>query len=171
MATRPVYTQEAAISTHLRNIKLHQGVTLDSLAETASNEVDGLLGVRYVTPIIADPGDPEQRATSYWLQNVTSMLAAGRYLMAVAAPGSQTETNSYGKYLVSTAMTLINNVLNGKIDLIGVPEIDSGDGSDPAPMIINGDAFSQVDMFYENMAPGGFMPGAIPPQVGLPWPR
>lgn len=171
MATRPVYTQEAAITTHLRNIKLHQGVTLDSLAEAASNEVDGLLGVRYLTPIIADPGDPEQRATSYWLQNVTSMLAAGRYLLAVAAPGSQDTANSYGKYLVSTAMSMINNVISGKTDLVGVPEVTSGNDSEPAPMVINGDAFSQVDMFYENMHPSGFMPGAIPPQVGTVWPR
>ena len=170
--SRPIYTTEGPIQTHLRNIKLHPGVTWISLAEAASSEVDGMLGVRYVTPMILDPQDPEERASAFWLQNVTSMIAAGRYMLSTAAPGSQDQINSYGNYLVSTAKTLIDQVLSGKIDLGGVEEVVSGNaGAIQGATILNQDAYSQVDVFYDNHFPDGFAPGRYPRDVGTTWPR
>ena len=98
---RIVYCTDGSIQTHVQNIKLPNGVTWDSLAETASNEVDSNLGVRYVTPIQASPSDPATRAAAYWLQNVTSMVAAARLMLSIAAPGSQDAANSYGQYLLA----------------------------------------------------------------------
>lgn len=105
---RIVYCTPASIQTHVQNIKLPTGLTWDSLTETASNEVDSNLGVRYVTPISASSTDPETRAAAYWLQNVTSMVAAARLMLSIAAPGSQDTANQYGQYLLRNAMQLID---------------------------------------------------------------
>lgn len=162
---RPLYADEDSVKTHLRNVRLISGVTYEGLIETASNEVDGRLGTRYMTPIDADVQDPSKTTTVYWLRNVTSMIAAGRYLMASAAGGSNDSTHAYGSYLVRTANSLIDSVVNGKVDLAGVEALDS---NEQGPMIINGDAYSQVDLFYENMHPEGFMPGRG--VGGMKWP-
>ncbi|AKJ71701.1 hypothetical protein TIN2_11 [Tsukamurella phage TIN2] len=167
-ANRPVYCTTAAIQVHLQNIKLPSGVTWDSLAETASNEVDSNIGVRYQTPIQVSAVDPETRAAAYWLQNVSAMVAAARFMLSVAAPGSQDSANGYGRYLLSSAQKLMNDVISGKVDLNGAIELTPL-GEVQAPTIINGDAYSQVDLYYENMMPEGIMPGFDVPR-SKPWP-
>ncbi|AVD99527.1 head-to-tail adaptor [Gordonia phage Butterball] len=170
-ANRPVYCTTASIQTHVQNIKLPPGATWESLAETASNEVDSNLGVRYVTPFQVSPSDPAQRAAAYWLQNVTSMIAAARLMLSISAPGSQDNANSYGQYLLQNATRLMNDVISGKVDLVGVEEIGANDSVIQGPTILNEDAFSQVDVFYDNFAPEGIMPGLRPREKGTPWPR
>jgi phage gp36-like protein len=164
---RPAYTDEESVKTHLRNVRLQAGVTYESMIETASNELDGHLGTRYKTPIEANVQDPSQTTTAYWLSNVTAMIAAGRYLMSSSAGGSHDTTHSYGSYLINTAMALIRSVQTGKVDLTG---IDSVEGVEQGAMILNQDAYSQVDLFYDNMYPEGFMPDRTP-RGGAPWPR
>ncbi|AUV60623.1 head-tail adaptor [Gordonia phage SteveFrench] len=171
MPNRPVYCTTASIQTHVQNIKLPSGATWESLAETASNEVDSRLGLRYVTPFQVSPNDPSQRATAYWLQNVTSMIAAARLMLSISAPGSQDNANSYGQYLLQNAGRLIDDVVSAKVDLTGVPEVAANDSVIQGPTILNEDAFSQVDVFYDNFAPEGIMPGLKPREKGTPWPR
>ena len=168
---RIVYCTDTAIQTHVQNIKLPTGLTWQSLAETASNEVDAYLSARYATPIVASGTDPETRAAAFWLQNVTSMIAAARLMLSVAAPGSQDTANNYGQYLLRNAMQLINDVLSGKVDLIGIPESGSNDSTIQGATILNQDRFSQVDVFYDNFMPDGIMPGCEPREAGTQWPR
>lgn len=170
-ANRPVYCTDGAIQTHVQNIKLPTGVTWESLAETASNEVDSNLAVRYVTPISVSPNDPETRAAAYWLQNVTSMVAAGRLMLSIAAPGSQDTANNYGQYLLRNAQQLINDVLSGKVNLPGATEVAANDSVIQGPTILNQDAYSQVDLFYDNFEPEGFLPGRRVRSKDVPWPR
>ncbi|AMS03412.1 head-to-tail adaptor [Gordonia phage Benczkowski14] len=164
---RPAYTDEDSVKTHLRNVRLQAGVTYEGMIEAASNEVDGHLGTRYKTPIDVTVSDPSQTTAAYWLSNVTSMIAAGRYLMATSAGGSHDSTHNYGSYLVGTAMALIRSVQSGKTDLSGIETLD---GVEQGPIIINQDAYSQVDLFYDNMHPEGFMPGRTT-RGDAPWPR
>ncbi|AVP43202.1 head-to-tail adaptor [Gordonia phage Lidong] len=168
---RAVYCTDAAIKTHVQNIKLPTGVTWDSLAETASNEVDSNLGVRYVTPIQVSANDPTQKAAAYWLQNVTSMVAAGRLMLSIAAPGSQDTANSYGQYLLRNAQQLMNDVISGKVDLPGAEEVPANGSTIQGPTVLNQDAFSQVDLFYDNFMPEGIVPGRTVRPGGTPWPR
>ncbi|QDF18234.1 head-to-tail adaptor [Gordonia phage Dakiti] len=170
MPNRPVYCTTAAIQTHVQNIKLPQNATWESLAETASNEIDSRLGVRYVTPFQVSPSDPAQRAAAFWLQNVTSMVAAARLMLSIAAPGSQDSANSYGQYLLRNVNELVNDVISGKVDLAGCEEVGANDSVIQGPTILNEDAFSQVDVFYDNFAPEGIMPGLKPRPRGNPWP-
>lgn len=170
-ANRPVYCTTAAIQTHVQNIRLPQGVTWDSLAEAAANEVDSHLGTRYITPLVASAADPETKATAYWLQNVSSMIAAARLMLSTAAPGSQDTANNYGKYLLQNAMTLINDVLSGKVDLQGVEEVGAGNDGIRGATIINQDQYSQVDLFYDNFMPEGIAPGRSTRRSDVPWPR
>ena len=170
MSTRPVYCTASAIQTHVQNIRLPQGVTWDSLAEAAANEVDSHLGTRYVTPIAASATDPETKATAYWLQNVSSMIAAARLMLSTSAPGSQDTANNYGKYLLQNAMTLINDVLSGKVDLQGVEEVGAGGDGIKGAIILNQDEYSQVDVFYDNFMPEGIMPGRPARGSEVPWP-
>nr|DAK84360.1 MAG TPA: head to tail adaptor [Caudoviricetes sp.] len=169
-ANRPVYCTEGAIRTHVQNIKLPTGVTWDSLAETASNEVDSNIGVRYVTPITVNPNDPAERSAAYWLQNVTSMVAAARLMLSISAPGSQDTANNYGQYLLSNAQQLMNDVISGKVELPGAEEVAANGSIIQGPTVLNQDAYSQVDLFYDNFEPEGFIPGRLPRPKGTPWP-
>lgn len=168
---RPVYCTEDAIKTHLQNIKLPTGVSWDSLAQSAANEVDANLGVRYATPIAANPDDPSTRSTAYWLQNVSSQVAAARLLLSVAAPGSQDSANAYGRYLLGMATAMMNDVISGKVDLAGAEDAASGvDRKITGPTIINQDRYSQVDVFYDNFMGEGIMPGMGVREEGTQWP-
>ncbi|UTN91178.1 head-to-tail adaptor [Gordonia phage PokyPuppy] len=171
MPNRPVYCTTAAIQTHVQNIKLPPGASWESLAETASNEVDSRLGLRYVTPFQVSPNDPAQRAAAYWLQNVTSMVAAARLMLSIAAPGSHDNANVYGQYLLQNANRLIDDVMSGKVDLTGVEEVSANDSVIQGPTILNEDAFSQVDVYYDNFMPEGIMPGLGVRKKGTQWPR
>lgn len=169
MANRPVYCTGDAIKTHVQNIKLPAGVTWESMAETASNEVDSNIGVRYVTPVVVSPVDPETRAAAYWLQNVTALVAAARLMLSTAAPGSQDTANQYGQYLLRNAQQLMQDVVSGKVDLPGAEEISSNDSTIQGATILNGDRYSQVDLYYDNFMPDGILPGREP--RGAIWPR
>lgn len=165
---RPVYCTSDAIKVHLQNIKLPSGVTWESVAETASNEVDSTLGVRYVTPIVVSPIDPATRAAAYWLQNVSALVAAARLMLSISAPGSQDTANNYGQYLLRNAQALMQDVITGKVDLPGAEEVSSNDSVIQGATILNQDRYSQVDLFYDNFMPDGIAPGR---EVGgKPWP-
>lgn len=169
-SNRPVYCTEASIKTHLQNIKLPVGVTWASLAETASNEVDSNISVRYETPLVTNPDDPATRAAAYWLQNVTSMVAAARLMLSVAAPGSQDSANAYGRYLLQNAQQLMNDVISGKVDLVGVPENAANGSEIQGPTVLNQDSYSMVDLYYDNFMEQGPVPGLQPRPSGTPWP-
>ncbi|AER26555.1 head-to-tail adaptor [Gordonia phage Amore2] len=166
---RPVYCTEGAIRVHLQNIKLPTGVSWDTMAETASNEVDSTIGVRYVTPVIVSPLDPATSAAAYWLQNVSALVAAARFMLSASAPGSMDTANRYGQYLLRNAQSIMLDVVNGKVDLPGAEELSSNDSVIQGPTTLNGDSFSQVDMFYDNFMAEGIMPGRRP--SGESWPR
>jgi hypothetical protein len=172
VANRQLYCEEAAVRTHLGNLKLPVAVTVESLCETAANEVDGLLGVRYAVPITVSVNVAEEKATSYWLQMVSSQIAAGRMMVSAGAAASQDTTNNYGRYLLSQAYGQIKLVTDGKKDLAGAVEIGNEDETEvKGPYIINQDAYSQVDAFYDNFEPDGFIPGRVPREAGTTWPR
>jgi|SRR6187431_2194660 len=169
--TRPVYCTEEAIRTHLgQNVKFPPNMTFDSLRESSANELDSKLGARYVTPIVASASDPVQQPTAYWLQNVSSMIAAGRFMLSTSAPGSQDTANNYGMYLLNMANAAISEVLTGQRDLVGIAEQGDTGQEFKGPAVINGDAYSQVDLYYDNFMPCGFAPGRKPAEEGT-WPR
>lgn len=171
MATRPLYAEEAALRQHIGPIPLPVGITADGILEAAANEMDGLLGQRYNVPITVSPNVSDQKPTAYWLQSINSMLGAGRFLVSAAAPGSQDATHNYGKMLIQTAMNQINLVVTGKRILVGAVETPTEAAADAGPIIINQDAYSQVDVFYDNFVPDGFAPGRTPRSTGTTWPR
>lgn len=142
-----------------------------SLISTASTEVDSSLSLKYQTPIDASTADPDTKATAFWLANVTAQVAAGRFMLSAAAPGSQDQANGYGRYLIANAKALINDVLSGRIELKGAVEVvkDETDRKFAGPAIINGDRFSQVDAFYDNWSPEGIWDEDRVPR-GRPWP-
>jgi len=169
--TRQVYCTEADIRTHLgANVKLPATMSFDTMREAASNELDSKLGVRYVTPIVASVSDPVQQPTAYWLSTVTAMIAAARFMLSTAAPGSQETANNYGVYLLATAEGLIKEVISGQRDLIGIIEVGDTGQKYKGPAIINEDAYSQVDVYYDNFFPYGFLPCRKPREEGTPWP-
>lgn len=169
MVTRPVYCEEAAVRQHIGQIRLAVGIEIEGAIESAANEMDGMLGIRYQVPIIVSPNIADQKSTSYWLQSINAMLTAGRLLVSSAAPGSQTDTNNYGKYLIQNALNQINYVVTGRKVLLGALESEYESLSYVGPMIVNQDEFSQVDAFYSNFEPYGFIDDLEP--IGEKWPR
>jgi phage gp36-like protein len=171
MANRPAYADDASVQTYLRNVRLPAGVTLESLSVAASNELDGHLGSRYVTPIAASFEEATQVVTANWLQNVTAMLAAGTFYMSMSGSASHDSNHQYGEYLRRSAFGMINQVISGKTDLQGIEETSTNTSVIQGATVLNQDAFSQVDLFYDNYEPEGFLPGRKPREANVPWPR
>lgn len=99
------------------------------------------------------------------------MIAAGRLMLSIAAPGSQDTANNYGQYLLRNAQELMNDVIKSKVDLPGAEEVSANSSTIQGATILNEDAYSQVDLFYDNFMDEGIMPGYTTREAGTKWPR
>lgn len=131
----------------------------------ASDEVDSYLAAVYATPINLPDVSPNQidpeRETRLVLKRVTSQLASARIILAAAAGGEDTEIHAYGKLLLNEALRTLRQLATGEPMLPGAtvnPNAPEADGSG-LPLVVNGDAFSEVDRFYGLTNQGGLMYG------------
>ena len=132
----------------------------------AADEMDSYLGTRYVTPIVLDSSNdatnPPQRAARLALKRINAQLASGRIITSKATGGEDTDVHAYGLMLISNALAAIEAIRSGEVILPGgevLPGVVTpGSGtSATAPLVANGDPYSQVDAFYAFTTPGAYM--------------
>jgi len=121
-----------------------------SYVQDASDEIDAVLGFMYETPIVqSSDGSALSRPVSLMLKRINRYLASGRYIMAVASSGEDTETHAYANRLIREATDALKQISSGKIDLDAKKVPLSGDAAQ-GPAIRNAEAHSNVDAFYAN---------------------
>lgn len=123
----------------------------------ATDEMDSILGMQYVTPInIAEDG-PVARHSRLLIKNICIWLSSGRLMLATSANGEDDQLHAYAKYLVENATDMLMKIASGEIKLEGAEHNEDEDDPDASnqALIYNVDSESNVEAFYDRiyMAP------------------
>lgn len=149
------YCKADDISKLLDDTVRQQG-TSDASADSASNEIDSIIGFVYVTPIfnIALPESAQtvDRVVRLLLQKLASFIGAGRILMSMNQQGEDTSPNAYGLYLLQQAEDTLCMIKDGRLLLTGVPSVNPQLENGSRVVVSNIDPYSQVESFYNAMS-------------------
>lgn len=115
--------------------------------QDAADEMDSLLGLRYVTPVILDVNIPVQRPAFLLLKRINSWLASGRLLMALDAAGEDDQVHQYAKRLVDDALAGLRMLTEGEITLPGAEPINTEAPRTTGPVASWGDDTSIVEAY------------------------
>jgi phage gp36-like protein len=151
------------------DITISEG-TKARFVEDAAKEMDASLASAYLLPLSPIPPAvalPEYSILS--LERTSNLIASGRLLMDRAAGGEDTALHAYGLSLLTEGQMLLRSLVAGTITLpaLRIPEQATASN---APSLVNFDAYSGVDAFYEfatdpyavSVPYGGWRPGAMP---------
>ncbi len=135
----------------LGNIPLPAGDKAKRAVERASDEIDSILGVRYVVPIT--PRGQFERQVTALLRTVNNWLASGRLIEELTASTQTVEIHAYANNLIQQALKTLTQILSGEILLPGVDPIGGGDGvgSESGPIVVNADPSSQTEWYYNEI--------------------
>jgi hypothetical protein len=111
--------------------------------DLAADEMNSFIGFAYLLPLPVDSLPEYQRLI---LKNINIKLATGRLIMAQAVGSEDTSTHAYGQSLVDEAMRDLWAIRNGQTNL-DAPTAEAN-GTNAAPVIIEGDRVSAVDAYY-----------------------
>lgn len=118
----------------------------------AQDEINQRLGVIYVLPP-PDTADPTAFLT---LKRLAVLVATGRGMMAAPAAGEDNGVNAYGRYLLEDAEKIFCGLIDGTLDLLGVPKQPELASSGNAPSVVTEDSVAPVDAFYGFAVRGEF---------------
>lgn len=144
-------------------------VNKESYVNAAADEMDAALGFIYETPITVNQSDPVNRPTILLLKLINNYLASGRIIITISRNAEDNSLDALGKYYVNLAMQRINDIVNGKIELLGAKR-NAEEKSYQGPATYNAEPESLVDMFYGNFNPsnpGYYSPFSYPPRPGV----
>lgn len=117
----------------------------------AADEIDSKLGFIYKTPIALDEADDATRPARLLLKRINNFLATGRLLMAVASPEENNQVHAYAERLVGEAYASLDLIAKGVIDL-GAERLPGEAEATVVPLVVYGDAESNVEAFYDRIA-------------------
>jgi hypothetical protein len=95
---------------------------------SAADEMDSIIGLQYVTPVVLDQNIQSQRAGFLLLKRINAFLASGRLLMALDAAGEDDQVHQYAEYLIAQAMMALTQIQDGTIILPGGDPVNPGEG-------------------------------------------
>jgi hypothetical protein len=135
----------------------------------AAEEIDAALGGIYVTPISIDiEANPEQRPAFLLLKKINWLLASGRLVLDLAAPGENADLHAYGRRMLDEGLALLGQVAAREIVLTGaelIPPPPGEEDSPTGPTIHNEDDVSLVESFYTRHNPYTMpVPSLRPPE-------
>lgn len=126
------------------------GFSKQKFVDDAADEVDSIVGRRYVTPLDISASSPIPRHARLFIKRVANHLASGRLILALAAGGEDQALHAYGYSLVKNATDALEQIATGAYDIDKAQEVEGGDTANVGPSIKNVDASSGVETFYQN---------------------
>ncbi len=111
--------------------------------DSASEDIDAQIGFIYEIPLSG-----QSSHITLLLKGICKKLASGRLLMAQAAASEDNSVHQYGKSLLDEAVRELWSIRNGQIEL-GAVKVTQKQTTGNAPTIIQGDAVSGVDAYYD----------------------
>ena len=154
----------------LGNIPLPAGDIGKRAVERAADEMDALLGQKYVVPIVAT--GQYQRQVKTLLLTINNWLASGRLIEELTASSQTVEIHAYANKLINDALAALMQIVNGQIVLPGVPPVgeEDGVGSQTGPFILNKDDSSPTEYHYDEITNPLFSVQNPDLMAGLLWP-
>lgn len=145
-------------------IPVPAGSDLSAYITTASTHIDTELRGRYATPLSVDQSRPGHTQDTELLRNIAAHLATGYFILAVTSGRELNKVHQYGNWLIERAEKWIEQLREGDLVLLTVPQIEANapQPMDGAPIISQGIDRSLVDSYYQNFEPFGFMPNHPP---------
>ncbi len=132
----------------LRNLNLPPGYDVSRRIEQASEEIDSMIGIVYVTPVSLSETGPTPRHVSLTIKRICSALATGNIILELDVAGEESQLHAYGASLVSEARLMLRSIVDGSFVLEGVEHRNQTETSGNAPLFYNPDENSNVDSFY-----------------------
>lgn len=117
--------------------------------QSACDEMDSRLGLRYVTPIILDVNVPAQRPGFLLLKRINAWLASGRLIMALDAGGEDDQVHQYAERLIKEALLALDMVVDGTIIIPGAEPVNPDAPQITGPLAAWGDDTSPVEAYDE----------------------
>jgi hypothetical protein len=134
--------------------------------DTATDEMDTVLGQLYVTPIVLDPDDPLLRPSVLWLKTCCKFIASGRLILDLDISEENDNLHAYGLSLLNQGLEMLKAIQSGAASITGAIPLDPAAGTHPTgPMIYNVDTASLVQAGYEFLLDPLALPG-WPPMFG-----
>lgn len=132
--------------------------TGQGFVDTASDEMDVVLGQLYVTPIVlADT--PTNRPSQLWLKTCNKFIASGRLILDIALAAEDDNLNAYGLSMLNQGLAMLKAIQDGAASITGATPLDPTAGTyATGPVLFNEDSESLVKAGYEFL----FDPWATP---------
>lgn len=133
---------------------LPKGMEPQAYVDGAADEIDMRIGFTYVTPVDITETSPVERPVRLILKTLNVHLATGRLCLALAKNAQRTDLEPYGASLVRDALAMIGQIERGEITLIGAERVvrEGSEATFTGPQILNVDAESNVEAFYDRVA-------------------
>lgn len=143
--TRPYSTKQDLL---LKGTELGDGEAEKFIA-LAADDIESALGRIYDIPLTpVAPATEFRPHIALLLKKISNLLASGRLIMASAANGDLDTTDAYGASLVREGTDLLQQIASGIIDIDAVGP-GGAVADDGGPILVNHDARSGVDAFYD----------------------
>jgi hypothetical protein len=117
--------------------------------DTATDEMDVVLGQLYETPIVlADT--PANRPSQLWLKTCNKFIASGRLILDIAIAAEDDNLNAYGLSMLNQGLAMLKAIQDGAASITGATPLDPNAGAyQTGPVIFNEDSESLVKAGYE----------------------
>lgn len=143
------------------NIPFPASLNKQKFVDDAADEIDSVIGTKYVTPINMNDLGPVSRPSRLLLKRISVWLSTGRSILAVAGGGEDVQLHAYGLKLVNDATLALQAIGNGEVLLDGATTITDPDNASAglrrAPVIANVDPVSNVEAFMEYFNPNTYV--------------
>lgn len=118
----------------------------EKFIKAATSEIDSVLGRVYLLPLSGLAAH-----STLWLNRISVLISTGRYILAQSIGGEDQSLNAYGERCLNEGQSMLMEILTGGVILSGATPVSTGGTTGNGPSIIQGDATSGVDAFYEWM--------------------
>jgi hypothetical protein len=132
--------------------------------DTASDEMDTVLGQLYVTPIELDP--VLFRPSVLWLKTCCKFIASGRLILDLDISEENSNLHAYGLSLLNQGLEMLKAIQTGAASITGAQPLHPDQTDLTGPMIYNEDSESLVRAGYEFLLDPWATPAWPPPAFG-----
>ena len=154
-----------------RSTPLPQNTDPGFYITSSSHYMDARLAVAYSTPLVIDATLDGSETDAALLKTICANLASGALILAISAGSERHSVHAYGKQLIERGETLLQQLLDGDLNLTTVKRKVSYKEVGPVgPLVGHGTSFNMTDGYYHNFEPHGITPGRMRPDEQGGWP-
>jgi hypothetical protein len=140
----------------LEALPMNTVISKQKYIDASADEIDIILGDRYVTPIHTDDV-PANRRTKLFLKQCNAQLASGRIIIAVTLTREMDSLHAVGRQMINMTLAALQKIAGGEGELPGAGTNPTADVLENKILVAQVDGSSRV-LDYEDVmfGRGGF---------------